>query len=428
MKQRLAASLMLVAALSGLAVLGTQQLASLLGVWAIFFSVSAIVFVGLGASLLLTQRLSRRLTSLATAARVIADGNLTAPVPSARTGPGRDEIDDLSQSFTQMRDALTRMIAELRGTSDRIHVSAQDLSRTATMLTERTGDITSTASKLVRGSERTVERIGETSIVLREVATSAERIGEGASAALGLTRDSGEEAHRGRELAERADEELEQIALHVERMASVAEGFRDKALSINKTVDLIATIAQQTHLVALNAAIEAARAGDHGQGFAVVADEVRQLADRAARFAEQISDVANQINSGSGVVINAIRDATSATRNGRRVIAGASDSLREIAGRVLSLVGHVEEINDLARQQTGSMDGLVSGIEEVSRIAAEGARSTEQTSEATQRQRGSMETMALSAAELAGTSDRLRELCSRFNVAPGMEPDRREQR
>ncbi len=425
MKQRLAASLMLVAALSGFAVLGTQQLASVLGVWAIFFSVSSIVLVGLGASLLLTHRLSRRLTSLATAARVIAGGDLTAPIPPFRVGPGSDEIDDLTRSFAQMRDALTRMIAELRRTSDRIHLSASELSETAKTLTERTGEITGTAARLVRGSERTVERIGETSSVLQQVASSAERIGEGASAALGLSRDSGDEAHRGRELAERADEELEQIALHVERMASVAEGFRDKALSINKTVDLIATIAQQTHLVALNAAIEAARAGDHGQGFAVVADEVRQLADRAARFAEQISDVADQINSGSGVVINAIRDATSATRNGRRVIAGASDSLREIAGRVLSLVDHVEEINDLARRQTGSMGVLVSGIEEVSKIAADGVRGTEQTSAATQRQRGSMETMALSAAELAGTSERLRELCSMFSVAPELERDRR---
>ena len=77
-------------------------------------------------------------------------------------------------------------------------------------------------------------------------------------------------------------------------MSSAIEGFREQALSINKAVDMIASIGQQTHIVALNAALEAARAGERGRGFSVVAEEVRELAERAGRLAEQITGLATR--------------------------------------------------------------------------------------------------------------------------------------
>ncbi|UCF66167.1 MAG: methyl-accepting chemotaxis protein [Acidobacteriota bacterium] len=416
MKKKLAASFMLVAAVTGFSVLATRELERWLGVWAIFFSVSAIVLIGQLAASWLSHRLSARLAALARAARVIADGDLTTAVPPPREGARSDEIDDLTRSFQQMRGALIGVISELNDTAALIHDSAQRLSATARSLSSFTEGLAGTAARLAQGAETTVTRIQEAHRLTHDVALGAETIGQGAGTALAATRQSGEQARRGRELARRADEELEHISRQVDRTATAVEGFREQALSINKAVDLIATIAQQTHLVALNAALEAARAGEHGQGFAVVADEVRRLADRGARLAEQISGLSLQINSGSGLVIETMRETTAAASHGREVVAGASDALREISDRVLQLVERVDEIATLSHQQGEAIQRLVPAIGEITSIAQEGAAGTEETSRATRQQNESMEAMAHAAVELAGASERLREICSIFRL------------
>jgi methyl-accepting chemotaxis protein len=346
------------------------------------------------------------------------EGDLTVEVPRARSGLGADEIDHLSGSFAAMRDALVRALGELKGTSDQMNGSARDLSDNASALSALTDEISRTARRLAAGAERTVERIGQTQEVTAGVAQSADEIGRAAEDALQMTRSTGDDARRGRDLAERADRELEHIGEQVQRMIEAVEGFRDRALSINKMVDMISTIAEQTHMVALNAAIEAARAGEHGEGFAVVADEVRLLSERAGRYAEQITGFADAINAGSQTVIRSMDETTRAARTGRDVVGGASESLRMIAGGVLPLVERMAEIERLAREQRDGMEALVQSIDEIARIARDGATGIEEASTATTRQNRSMEAMAQAASGLAGTSERLREICAVFRVAP----------
>jgi methyl-accepting chemotaxis protein len=418
MQRKLAASFMLVAALTGLAVLSTRWLETWLGAWAVALTMCLIVFAALTGAVLLARRLSAPLTTLARAARQMEEGDLTVDVPRSRSGLGADEIDHLSGSFGAMRDVLVRALGELKGTSDQMNASARDLSGNASALSSLTEEISRTARKLAGGAERTVERIGQTQAVTADVAHSADEIGRAAEDALHMTRSTGDDARRGRELAERADRELEHIGEQVRRMIEAVEGFRDRALSINKMVDMISTIAEQTHMVALNAAIEAARAGEHGEGFAVVAEEVRQLSERAGRYAEQITGFADAINAGSQTVIRSMDETSRAARTGRDVVGGASESLRMIAGGVLPLVERMAEIERLAREQRDGMEALVQSIDEIARIARDGAAGIEEASTATTRQNRSMEAMAEAASGLAGTSERLREICAVFRVAP----------
>lgn len=415
-QQKLALAFMLVAALTGGAVFATGLLDRHLGMGAVFLAFFLIMLVALGAAVVLSRFFAQRLSALAIAARQISEGDLAVRIPAPREVGNNDEIDDLARSLAGMRGALLRLLSELADVSEEIHGSAQGLSGTAASLTTLTDEIAGTAQRLAHSSERSVDEMHRTLDVTQRVDGSARSISNSAEAALALTRRGGEDARRGRELAARADAELEHIAYQVDRMASAVEGFQAQALSINKTVDLIATIAQQTHLVALNAAIEAARAGEHGHGFAVVAEEVRQLSERAARFAEQIAGFAGQINAGSGVVIATMRETTSAARAGRQVVAGANDALREIAGGVLPLLEQMEAIASASRTQQQATDELVRAIEEVTRTIRDGAAGTEETSRATQREKHEMEAMARAAASLAGTSDRLKRLCGVFRL------------
>ncbi len=416
MEKKLAASFMLVAAASGLAVLATRLLEPALGAGAILAAIFAIVLVASIAALVLSRRLVARLAALAEAARVIATGDLDARVPPAREGGGADEIDDLARAFSLMQRSLLRVVRELAATAAEIRDSSRDVAQTAASLRALTDEIASTSQMLARGASGTASRLDDTYRVTRDVATSAERIGMSAESVLLMARQRGVEARLGREHATRADRELERIGEQIEHMASAAEGFQRQARSIDRTVELIATIAQQTHLVALNAAIEAARAGEQGHGFAVVAEEVRGLAERAGRFAEEIAGFAGEINVGSTRVLEAMRETRDAARAGRRVVEEAGERHREIADGVLPLASQIEEIAEFARTQRKATEELVRAMEGISEIAREGARGSDETSSATTRQNSSMERMAVSAERLASTADRLHELCSVFRV------------
>jgi methyl-accepting chemotaxis protein len=412
MERRLAVSFTLVAATTGAAVFATRLFQPELGAGAFVLAGFATLLVALVATLFLSRRLARRLRELAASARAIADGDLATPLPAPASGRRADEVDDLARSLDQMRRSLARVIAELRATADGIHGSAAHLSGTAADLTTVTEEIARASKSLASGADDTVEQIATTSQVTGRVTVFAERIRTSAAEALSLTQRGSDDARRGRERAARADGELQRIADQVERMARVAEGFQNQALSINKTVDLIATIAQQTHLVALNASIEAARAGEQGHGFAVVAEEVRALSERAGRLTEQISGFADQITEGSRVLVTTMRDTTAAARAGREVVSAAGEHHRQIADSMQPLREKMEEIADHSRQQSEAVEILVRAIDDISRIARDGARSTEETSRATAAQTSSMDAMASSAADLVDTSVRLRELCA----------------
>jgi methyl-accepting chemotaxis protein len=416
LQQKLALAFIAVAALTGGAVLSTRWIESRLGLGASFLALFVIMSVALGAAAILSRAFVRRLNQLAHAARQIAEGDLLLSLPAARDDKTADEIDDVARALIGMQAALTRVLGELRSVSREIHGSAQGLSSTASALASLSEEIADSTQRLATSNEQSLGQMQRTMGVTRRVEDSARGMGKAAEQALGLTRRGGDDARRARELASRADAELEHIAYQVDRMASAVEGFQSQALSINKTVDLIATIAQQTHLVALNAAIEAARAGEHGQGFAVVAEEVRQLSERAARFAEQIAGFAGQINAGSGVVIATMRETIAAARAGRQVVAGASDALREISGGMLPLLEEMERIATWTRDQQGATNELVESIETITEAIRSGASDSEETSLATKRERQEMERMAAAASALASTSDRLKQLCGAFKL------------
>ena len=416
MERKIAASTILVAALTWLGVLASQRLAPHLGPGATFVGVFGVLLVASLVAVLLSRRLVKRLGALARTARVIADGDLTGRIPEARSGRGADEIDDLARSFAQMQASLQRVLTEVAGTAAGLRSSARDVSETARALSSATDEIAATTGRLAAGAEGTAERIGRTYGATRQVAESAEAIGAGAEAALALARRSGEDARRGGEQAELAEREVARILDQIERTADVTAGFENRARSIGRTVELIGGLAEQTHLVALNASIEAARAGERGSGFAAVAEEVRALADRTAKFAGEIAELATAIDEEAGAVRTALDEARRAASSGREVIESAGSLHREIAGGVLPLLEKMEQIAALARQQSASTAELVGAMEEISQIAREGASGTEETSRAISRQTASMEQMAASASGLAAAADRLHELCSVFRL------------
>ena len=368
--------------------------------------------IGILAGISLSRYVTRHLRDLAEATALMSRGDLTRVV-EIRTG---DEIENLASSFNAMAGSLLNVVTEVKTTAQQIFASAQALSSTATEMDASTAEISSTMQTIAQGAESQSEMVGRTTEITRRVADSTEQIAEKARAAESLATEAGTRAKQGADDSADAMEKISLIYEKVERAAETVGGFRERALQINKTVDFITSIAQQTHLLALNASIEAARAGEHGRGFAVVAEEIGKLAENARIFADQIGDLAEGINTGSGGVIDSMNDSLASAVEGRKAVADVSHNLQDIKQAVLATVDRVMEITAATEIQAKGAEGLVTAIEQISRIAKSNAAGTEEASAATQDQTESMQAMSTSSRRLAQASDTLNELVAIFRI------------
>ena len=368
--------------------------------------------IGILAGISLSRYMTRHLKMVASAAAEMSKGDLTRRV-HVRTS---DEIEELASSFNTMADNMLNIVREVKSTAVQIFESAAGLSSTAAEVNSSTTHISSTVQTIARGAETQAEMAMRTTEITRVVAHSTEQIAQRARDAARLVSEAGQRARQGSTDAAAAMTSITDIYTKVERAAEAVAGFRQHALQINKTVDAIATIAAQTHLLALPATIEAARAGEHGRGFAVVAEEIGKLADNARVFADQIAELADGINTGSAAVIQSMTDSLETAVAGRGVVAGVSRNLEDIKMTVLSAEERVTEISAATQQQASGSEGLVKAIEEIASIAGDNAAGTQEASAATTEQTASMHQMSVSAQQLARTSDTLKELVTVFRI------------
>jgi methyl-accepting chemotaxis protein len=202
----------------------------------------------------------------------------------------------------------------------------------------------------------------------------------------------------------------------VDASADAVETFQSRADEIGKIVTFIVSLAEQTHLLAINATIEASRAGDEARGFAVVAEEVRRLADHVRGFADQIGSATDEIKGGSHAVARRIRASVEAAGAARELAESAAASFdgvlhaaRGTTERSRAIARSVEEQRVLARQVDEALERIV-------RIARDNARGTEETSTATSGQIVSMHALSDAAHELARTSDQMKSLIATFRL------------
>ena len=411
MQKKLAASFLLVTALCTAVAVAIPYLQPD-PFWGTTLVVCLDMAIGLGGAWLVSWLVVRRIKQLAAAASVISRGDLTRVVAVS----GTDETAELARSFSAMLANLLTVLQDVRQTAEQVHDSALALSRTSHDVGTATEGIADASRAIAKGADAQAEDVARTSALTRDLTHSVDRVAAEAQAVRDAAEAAASRSTDGATAARAASEGMVAVARAVDASAFAVEGFQERANEIGKIVTFIASVAEQTHLLAINATIEAARAGDEARGFAVVAEEVRRLADHVRGFAEQISSISEEIKQGSHSVARGIRDAALASSSARGSVERAAASFDGILEATRRTTDRAQAITEGAGEQRRAARQVDEALERIVRIARENARGTEETSRATGGQTASIQRLAGSAHELAQTSDTLKSLLSTFKL------------
>jgi len=375
-----------------------------------------ILMVSTGIGVLLIFRtlrsLNRPLRVMVTAAERFGTGDLTVAIGDRMP----TELRRLAVAFTRMAERLRTVVSETIATSEQVGASASDLSSVSEEVAASSGEVSTAMVEITTGAEHQVEGLRIIDEALNRVRQHATEV-----------RDGSEQVDRLgghiRELAEgkRADIGQALELLHDVRGVVQETGGRVNALAagserIARFVETIQGIARQTNLLALNAAIEAARAGEHGRGFAVVADEVRKLADRSEAAAEDVAATVEEIRGQVQDVVRSMEAGSSAVGDVETVSRGAESAFEEIIGAVAEVreaAARVAKVADSNLSLVAETETNVRGVSETAEAHAAGA---EQVSAAAEEQSAATEEMSAASVELLHAAERLRELVSGFRV------------
>ena len=340
--------------------------------------------LGILAAVLISRQITQPLQETLGIAKRIAEGDLTSETRVTR----RDELGVLQKGIQDMAGTLRTLISGIRDSATQIASSAEELS----VVTEQTS--TGVGKQKVE-TDQVATAMHEMSATVQDVARNAELAAKAAN-------DAESEARQGDRVVTEVVAQIERLAGEVTRSTEAMTQLEHESNKIGSVMDVIKAVAEQTNLLALNAAIEAARAGEAGRGFAVVADEVRTLAQRTQQSTEEIEELVAGLQSGTQRVASSL--------NSSHALAGNSVDMTRKAGAALSSINKgVSNIQSMNQQIAAAAEQQSVVAEQISRSVISVRDVTEQTTVASQE-------IAKSSTELARLGNQLTSMVSRFRI------------
>ena len=311
---------------------------------------------------LLSRRIVGDLNLLLARAKAIAEGDLTGERSKSRSSDG---LGELGASFDQIQNRLQTMVSQLGST-------ASDVASTATQMAATAEQMDASMQQQKNQTTEVLTSVGEMSSTVLDVASKSS---EAATTAEG----AGEQAQHGGEVVRQTIQSIGAIAEVVNDSAQAIGELGRRGEQIGQIIEVIDDIADQTNLLALNAAIEAARAGEHGRGFAVVADEVRKLAERTTGATKEVAESIKAIQEKTGKAVVRMADGTERVDSGVKLAEQAGHALQQIVSSSNHVSREIRSIASMAESQSIAAEQISRNVDGINAALSQSVEGTSQT-------------------------------------------------
>ncbi len=344
----------------------------------IFAVMSVLLAIGLGIFIarIITVPLKRSVEF----AEAVAGGDLTHRLDMKR----EDEIGILSNALNGMVKELREVISKMTSASDTVSSAATQLS--------------ASSEQMATGTEEVAAQAGTVATAGEEMAATSMEIAQNCSMAAESSKRATDSAMSGASIVTQTVSLMNQIAQRVKESAATVENLGSRSDQIGEIIGTIEDIADQTNLLALNAAIEAARAGEQGRGFAVVADEVRALAERTTKATKEIGQMIKAIQAETKGAVDIMEDGVKDVESGTAEAAKSGEALQDILDQINTVSMQVSQMATAAEQQTATTTEISSNMQQITEVIQDTARGAEESASAA----GQLAKMAEELQNLAG--------------------------
>lgn len=390
----------------------SQEYLSGLTTQAIILGVTVNVGVGIFA-FFISRSITKPIVRATNIATKISQGDLAVEVEKSRSN---DEIGRLLAAEEQMAVNLKGIISEVNMAAQSVSANAQQIAASGNELNSSIQQIASTVDQVSRGSESQAQGLAKSRQIVEELSNTMGELATDAIESVEMTNRMGSLSARGSESAKEAGERMNNIIKVTNESAQKVRSLAQKTNEITTVLDVIKQIADQTNLLALNAAIEAARAGEAGRGFAVVADEVRRLAESSAKSSEEIDTKLKQIQEDAQVVVEDIEISANEVNQGKLVIDSSLRSLDEIAAQIQSVSSNVKKLSDSAQDEVSKVKAVSANTSEIAAVAEQNASATEETSAAIEQQTAQTQEIATASNQMSELAEQLQKIISKFKI------------
>ncbi|HJV45145.1 MAG TPA: methyl-accepting chemotaxis protein [Bacillota bacterium] len=370
------------------------------------------LILGLILVFFIIRLITKPIDALILAVDEISQGDLTKEINFQVEG----ELGKLKDSFNRMVISLRSLVTKIREQSEQLAASSEELTASAEQTGKAAEHIATVIEEMAAGSEQQTVNLAQTDQTVHELLTGIQEISQRSIHVSNEANKASEIAFNGNIVITETIQQMNSIQCSVEGMTKSIGELGDFSQNIGKIVDVIGEIANQTNLLALNAAIEAARAGEQGRGFAVVADEVRKLAEQSSQSTKQIGELILEIQQRTKKSIESMETTNKEVTQGMNTVQTAGEAFAKIKQTIDHVASQTLEVSNTVMQLSESEEQVVRSIDQITKIAEDTNSGTQTVAASTEEQLASMQEIASSAAALSDLAQELQEELLKFKV------------